>query len=101
MGLLVFYGVLLKQFPVPGFGPGRLDSLGSLPAYMDRLVFGMRHLWAYGLTPGYGVTFDPEGILSTMPAFADFLIGVLAGEWLVRGESRDRRAMVLFVGAAD
>src|SRR5271170_1142794 len=68
LAILAGYWATLKLVPVPGFGAGRLDSLGNLPAYLDRAVFGINHLWAYGLTPGYGVTYDPEGIVSTLPA---------------------------------
>jgi len=85
IGMLVFvilsgYWALLRFVPVPGFGANRLDSLGYLGAYVDRAVFGIHHLWPYGTTPGVGVTYDPEGILSTLPAIATTLIGVLAGE---------------------
>ncbi len=83
-GLLVFYTVLLRFVPVPGFGAGHLDSNGSLPAFLDRKVFGTAHLWIYGLTTGVGVTYDPEGLLSTLPALAATLLGVFAGE-LLRG----------------
>jgi len=87
IGMLLFvilsgYWALLRFFPVPGFGANRLDSLGFLGAYVDRAVFGIHHLWPYGTTPGVGVTYDPEGILSTLPAIATTLIGVLAGELL-------------------
>ena len=51
----------------------RYDSLGYLGAYIDRAVFTTRHLWVWGLTPGYGVTYDPEGLLSTLPAIASTL----------------------------
>lgn len=78
--ILAGYWALLKFFPVPGFGANRLDSQGYLGAYIDRAVFGIRHLWPYGTTPGVGVTYDPEGILSTFPAIATTLLGVLAGE---------------------
>lgn len=97
VALLAAYWGLLKLYPVPGFGAGRLDSLGNLPAYLDRFVFGTNHLWPWGLTPGYGVTFDPEGILSTLPAIATTLIGVLAGKWLRREQSVRLRILGLVV----
>ena len=100
-GLLFVYWVLLMFVPAPGFGAGRLDSLGNLPAYIDRAVIGTRHMWAYGTTPGYGVTYDPEGILSTLPALATLLFGVLAGEWIRTEHSRSRKcALLLLAGAA-
>jgi predicted acyltransferase len=89
--LLAGYWALLKLVPVPGFGAGRLDSYGSLPAYVDRSVLSIAHLWPWGLTLGHGVTFDPEGLLSTLPAFATFLIGVLAGEWLATDRVRIKK----------
>ena len=93
--ILVLYWALLAFVPVSGFGAGRMDSLGSLPAYIDRQVFGIPHLWPYGLTPGYGVTYDPEGILSTLPATATVLIGVLSGLWLKLSTNSGRRVIAL------
>jgi predicted acyltransferase len=93
--ILAGYWFVLKLVPVPGFGAGRLDSLGNLPAYIDRSLLGTRHMWAYGLTPGYGVTYDPEGLLSTVPAVATLLIGVLTGEWMRTKRSGSQKAIGL------
>lgn len=82
LAILISYWALLRFVPVPGFGPGRLDSLGSLPAYVDRQVFTIPHLWPYGTTTGVGVTYDPEGILSTLPATVTVLLGVICGLWI-------------------
>jgi predicted acyltransferase len=95
LAILAVYWALLKLCPVPGFGPGRLDSFGNLPAYIDRAVFGVNHLWAHGLTPGYGVTYDPEGLLSTPAALTNLLAGVLIGEWLRAKSSASRRTLAI------
>jgi predicted acyltransferase len=95
VALLAGYWALLKLVPVPGFGAGRLDSLGNLGAYIDRAVLGTNHMWVWGLTPGYGVTFDPEGLLSTLPAIATLLIGALAGDWMRPDRSGRRKALGL------
>ena len=81
--LLAGYWALLSFVPVPGFGAGRLDQVGSLPAYVDRAVFTPAHLWPLGSVSWRGpVTYDPEGLLSSVPATANVLLGVLAGhEW--------------------
>jgi predicted acyltransferase len=98
--ILIGYWALLRYVPVPGFGPARYDSLGYLGAYIDRAVFTTQHLWAWGLTPGYGVTYDPEGLLSTLPAIANTLLGVLAGVWLrMPRPARSKVADLLFFGA--
>jgi predicted acyltransferase len=98
--LLALYWGLVKWVPVPGFGAGRLDSLGNLGAWIDRTVFTIPHLWPYGTTPGYGVTFDPEGLLSTLPALATLLLGILAGEWLLGHASAMRKFSVLAIAGA-
>jgi predicted acyltransferase len=98
--ILIGYWALFRFVSVPGFGPARYDSLGYLGAYIDRAVFTTQHLWAWGLTPGYGVTYDPEGLLSTLPAIANTLLGVLTGVWLrMPRPARGKVADLLFFGA--
>jgi len=76
--LLAGYWTMLRFIPVPGFGAAHLDSLRSLPAWVDRNLFTTNHMWDQGTTPGFGVTYDPEGVVSTLGALASTLIGVLA-----------------------
>ena len=97
---LVGYWALLRFVPVPGYGAGHLDSLRNLGAYIDRAVFGIRHLWPYGLTPGHGVTYDPEGLLSTIPAVTNLLFGICAGEWLRSPRPLARKVSGLAVSGA-
>ena len=89
------YWALLKLYPTPGFGPGHLDTYMSLPAAVDRAVFGTRHVWRFATTPGLGPTYDPEGLLSTMSALTNVLFGILAGEQLRSGAPRRRQCGVL------
>src|ERR1700749_303397 len=45
-GLLLAYWALMALVPVPGFGPGTLDSKeGNLAAYVDRALIGVNHIW--------------------------------------------------------
>jgi predicted acyltransferase len=84
--LLVLYWLLMKLVPVPGFGAGDLGKEGNLAAYIDRALLG-RHIWKGG------VVFDPEGLLSTIPAIATTLSGILTGHWL-----RQKRTQLEKVG---
>jgi predicted acyltransferase len=86
---LVGYWALLRFVPVPGLGlPGHnvpfMDPDRNLAAWLDRKLF-MGHL--------YNGTRDPEGILSTIPAIATTLIGVLTGYWLRSEKSPRTKAM--------
>ena len=76
---LLAYWAALTLVPVPGFGAGVLTPEGNLASYIDRLLLG-RHLLnaEHVLNP----LFDPEGLLSTLPAIATAMGGVFAGDWL-------------------
>ena len=82
--LFAAYWLLLTTVPFPGGVPGDLTPAGNIAAWFDRTLFG-RHVWRGG-------AFDPEGLLSTVPAIGTTLCGVLAG-WLVK-EGRSPRAIV-------
>ena len=88
IALLVAYWALMTFVPVPGYGSGHLGKDDNLGAYIDRTLLG-GHLWAES------VTWDPEGLLSTLPAIASLLIGVLAGEWLRSDRAAARKALGL------
>ncbi len=88
--LLVLYWALLTFVPVPGFGPGVLSEEGNLPGYIDTLLL-RGHL--------YKPAFDPEGLLSTIPAIVTLLIGSLAGDWLRTRRTNSRKVRImLFYG---
>ena len=74
--ILIAYWLLLAIVPVPGFGNMRFDSVGSWPVYIDRVVFGIKHMWPFGTTDGV-ISYDPEGLLATIPACVNVIIGAL------------------------
>jgi predicted acyltransferase len=89
--LLLLYWAVMVLIPVPGFGAGDLSMEGNLAAYIDRALFG-RHTWK----PIY----DPEGLLSTLPAIATTLAGVLTGHWLRLRRSELEKVIGMFVAGA-
>jgi predicted acyltransferase len=76
--LLIGYWVLMTFVPVPDFGPANLEPEFNLGAYFDRMILGTAHLYKAAKT------WDPEGLLSTIPAIGTGLSGVLTGTWLQR-----------------
>lgn len=85
--LLVLYWPLLALGPVPGHGPPDLGSQEhTLVAWVDRALFGA-HLYRPGL-------YDPEGLLSTLPALGTALLGVRAGRCLREGDGAARRLLL-------
>jgi predicted acyltransferase len=91
---LAGYWILMRYVPVPGFGVPThdmplLDPDRNLVAWLDRKLL-LGHL--------YEGTRDPEGIISTIPAVATTLLGLLTGEWLRSARSPQKKAagMVVF-----
>ena len=87
-GLLFGYWFAMTLIPVPGE-----DTIGALllhtkdrnlAAWLDRAILGTKHIW------NGSVTFDPEGVLSTIPAIGTVMLGVIAGRWIAM---RDRSLM--------
>jgi predicted acyltransferase len=89
-GLLALYSVLMLWVPVPGFGAGVLEPGRDFGAWVDRTLFG-RHLWVSSKT------WDPEGLVSTLPALCSQLFGVLAGRWLASGVNRSEQTVWLLL----
>lgn len=83
-GLLLAYWAALMWIPVPGGGAGDLSPAGNVGAFVDRTLMG-NHLWQRR-------PWDPEGILSTIPAIGTTLLGIMGGLLLQSKESpRARR----------
>ncbi len=71
-GLLILYTSLMMWAPVPGQGHGNWTVEGNFAHYVDSILLGPHN---YASTR----TWDPEGIVSTLPAIATALLGVMAG----------------------
>lgn len=69
--------------PVPGVGYANLNPETNMGAWLDRLVFTTDHLWRSSRT------WDPEGLLGTLPAIGTGLFGVRVGTWLKRKDRDD------------
>lgn len=96
LGILAGYWAIMRFIPVPGYGTGVWSIEGNLAHYIDKLFL-----------PGrlYYGTWDPEGLLSTIPAIATCLLGSLTGHWFrveeLKGKplSPERRAGYLLAAA--
>ncbi len=77
--ILVAYWILMTFIPVPGIGANQLTESGTWVAYVDQLLFTAPHL--------FGKVYDTEGFISTFPAIATTLSGVLTGMYLLTLDS--------------
>jgi predicted acyltransferase len=92
--LLLVYWALMTLINVPGCEITTFnDKACNLAAYLDRVILTENHIWKSAKV------FDPEGILSTIPAIATTLAGVLCGHWLrSRRDDYERVAAMVFFG---
>jgi predicted acyltransferase len=86
VAILVGYWAILMFVPSPDSRAGDLAMETNLAGYLDRHYLPGRIYKSYY---GYG---DNEGLLSTIPAVATTLLGVLAGHWLLSGWNRWSKA---------
>jgi predicted acyltransferase len=84
--LLVGYYLMLLLIPVPDVGAGNFDEGKNLTNYLDKI-------WLPGRR--YDGDHDPEGILSTLPAIATALLGLLAGKWITGNATPGRKVLYL------
>jgi predicted acyltransferase len=94
VALLLIYWVLMTTIPVPGCEVTTMnDKACNLSAYIDRAVIGLDHIWKQGKV------YDPEGILSTIPAIVTTISGILTGSWLKsKRENLDKVSGIFFFG---
>jgi predicted acyltransferase len=103
-GLLLGYWIVMTVLPVPGEGtigallldvPSRTMAAWTDRALLDWSRWGLgNHLWVSG------VTWDPEGVLSTIPAICTAMLGNLAGRWIAEKRPlAERLAGLSAVGA--
>jgi predicted acyltransferase len=93
VSLLAGYWLVMKLVPVPGYGAGDLAVGHNLSNYIDGIVLG-RHNYAQTKT------WDPEGLVSTLPSIATALFGIMAGHILRMRRSLSERAAWLLGGGA-
>jgi predicted acyltransferase len=93
VALLSSYWAIMAMAEVPGCGAGSLDVECNFAHYIDRMVLGAHN---YASTK----TWDPEGIVSTIPAIATALLGIMAGHILkLKKELSERTTWLFFVGS--
>jgi predicted acyltransferase len=87
--ILMGYWAVLMYVPSPESRPGDLAKETNLAGYLDRQYLPGKIYKSYY---GYG---DNEGLLSTIPAVATTLLGVLAGHWLLSARGNWTKAVGL------
>lgn len=89
--LLVGYWVILLTCGDPAEPYGMLTNAGT---YFDKFLLGDAHLYH-----GEKVAFDPEGILSTIPAIVNVICGYFAGKFIQeKGKSYETLSKLLLFG---
>ncbi|HIP48831.1 MAG TPA: DUF1624 domain-containing protein [Lutibacter sp.] len=86
--VLLGYWYLMTQIPINGEIP-LLTKESNLAAYLDLRILTQAHIWK----PEY----DPEGLLSTLPAIATTIMGMFLGYILNLKETTNKSKLIYIV----
>lgn len=87
--LLAYWGIVVAGNPAD---PYSLE--GFIGTTWDRNILGNAHIYK-----GEGVPFDPEGLLSTLPAIAQVVFGYFAGQYIQqKGKNYEMLSHLLLAG---
>ncbi|WP_058481941.1 acyltransferase family protein [Legionella waltersii] len=89
ISILIGYWFLMVKIPVPGTSGTELTQNENWVAYFDQLLFAPAHL--------YEKYYDPEGFLSTFPAIASTLAGLLTGKFLLSSKSSSIKCLLMLL----
>jgi len=84
--LLVYWGILYFSAQTD---PYSLEN--NVTILVDQFFFGEKHMYH-----GFGIAFDPEGLLSTLSAIVTVLIGYLVGN-LIKNTEKEKLPLKLLV----
>ncbi|OXG08364.1 putative acyltransferase [Flavobacterium araucananum] len=83
--LLLGYWALMTLVPVPGIGAANLEKGTNLASWVDSILL-KGHMYRET------ITWDPEGILSTLPSIVNGIIGLLIGQIVQREITKTQKA---------
>ncbi|MCA9734731.1 MAG: DUF5009 domain-containing protein [Deferribacteres bacterium] len=89
--LLAGYWILMTTVPFPGRGADSWVFGTNLAQFFDKLILGS-HMWKSDL--------EPEGIISTLPAIAQVLLGFFTGKMLQTTKAHQEKVNILFIYGA-
>jgi predicted acyltransferase len=96
--LLVGYWVILYLYGKPG---DPFSLVGYAGNDLDFDILGKAHMYHGEMIDGERIAFEPEGILSTLPAIVNVIFGYLAGDFIRKtGNNFETIAKLMLVGAA-
>ncbi len=92
IGILIGYWILMTFVPIPTIGAPNLEPTTNLAAWIDQQILGI-HVWKNTKL------YDPEGILSTLPAIVTGIIGMLTGNLTQQKNMETSRKVMILLGA--
>lgn len=92
--LVIASGIILLAYWILLYVFGDYTLEGNLVRIIDRLILGDSHLYT-----GDGIPFDPEGLLSTLPAICNVIGGYLVGKYVIdKGIDFEKISKILMIG---
>jgi len=91
LGFFLLYELLMRLPLVVGWGAGDFTLENNFVRWFDIAILGNSHVWH-----GQGVPFDPEGLISTLPAVVTTLLGVFVGDIIRKDWKHEEKLSTIF-----
>jgi len=88
----IILATLFAYFLLLATGDGFIQSETNIVARFDAWVLGASHMYHDG-----GIAFDPEGLLSTVPAVCHVMVGFYCGKLLLSAKDNEEKIQRLFL----
>ncbi len=97
LAILLGYWYVMTQVQIDGKAP-ELTKTHNFASVVDRAVFGKNHMWKHYEESGYVQgDYDPEGLLSSLPAIATSILGIFLGLILVNNRVPQSSKTIIFL----
>jgi len=87
ISILIGYWIIMTQIPINGEIP-LLTKTSNLAAVVDQNILTRAHMWR---------VYDPEGLLSTIPAVATTIFGMFLGIILLNKNKSQQQKLIQFI----
>lgn len=88
ISILLGYWYFLMEIPLPDGNTHQLNMNHNWVSYIDQLMLSPAHLYK---------NFEPEGLLSTLPAIATTLTGLITGGLLISAASQAKKCYLMII----
>ncbi len=95
--LFVAFLIIGVYYLILRLGSGFYLSDDNIIIIIDKLLLGSNHMYTERLPDGSSISFDPEGLLSTIPCLSQVMFGMFVGRYIRMEKENINRISSIFI----